>query len=50
MQDINYLEVQWESSRSLPIPMGFASGTGMLVGHRLLLTNNHVLRSLFLAK
>ena len=37
-------------SRSLPIPMGFAAGTGMLVGPRLLLTNNHVLRSLSLAK
>ena len=46
MRDINYLEVAVAVARAVcRIRIGSAAGTGMLVGPRLLLTNNHVLRS-----
>jgi|GEM_PF-6885840 len=46
LRDINYLEVAVAVARAVcRIRIGPAAGTGMLVGPRLLMTNNHVLRS-----
>jgi endonuclease G len=46
MRDINYLEVAIAVARGIcRIRIGSAAGTGVLVGPRLLMTNNHVLRS-----
>ncbi|HEX8211418.1 MAG TPA: DNA/RNA non-specific endonuclease [Longimicrobium sp.] len=46
MRDINYLELAIAVARAIcRIRIGSAAGTGVLVGPRLLMTNNHVLRS-----
>jgi len=46
LRDINYLEVAVAVARAVcRIRIGPAAGTGLLVGPRLLMTNNHVLRS-----
>ena len=46
MRDINYLEVAVAIARAVcRIRIGPGAGTGVLVGPRLLMTNNHVLRS-----
>ena len=46
LRDINYLEVAIAVARGIcRIRIGSAAGTGALVGPRLLMTNNHVLRS-----
>jgi endonuclease G len=46
MRDINYLELAIAVARSVcRIRIGSAAGTGVLVGPRLLMTNNHVLPS-----
>jgi endonuclease G len=47
MRDINYLELAIAVARAVcRIRIGSAAGTGVLVGPRLLMTNNHVLRSI----
>lgn len=47
MRDINYLEVAAAVARGVcRIRIGSAAGTGLLVGPRLIMTNNHVLRSI----
>ena len=46
MRDINYLELAVAVARAIcRIRIGSGAGTGALVGRRLLMTNNHVLRS-----
>ncbi len=46
MRDINYLELAIAVARAIcRIRIGSAAGSGVLVGPRLLMTNNHVLRS-----
>lgn len=46
MRDINYLEVAVAVARAVcRIRIGSGAGTGVLVGPRLIMTNNHVLRS-----
>lgn len=46
MRDINYLELAIAVARAIcRIRIGSAAGTGVLVGPKLLMTNNHVLRS-----
>lgn len=46
MRDINYLELAIAVARAIcRIRIGSGAGTGVLVGPRLLMTNNHVLRS-----
>jgi endonuclease G len=46
MRDINYLELAIAVSRAVcRIRIGSGAGSGVLVGPRLLMTNNHVLRS-----
>jgi endonuclease G len=46
MRDINYLELAIAVARAVcRIRVGSAAGSGVLVGPRLLMTNNHVLRS-----
>lgn len=47
MRDINYLEVAVAVARAVcRIRIGAGAGSGVLVGPRLLMTNNHVLRSI----
>ncbi|HYJ89498.1 MAG TPA: DNA/RNA non-specific endonuclease [Pyrinomonadaceae bacterium] len=47
MRDINYLELAIAVARAIcRIRIGSAAGSGVLVGPRLLMTNNHVLRSI----
>ncbi len=47
MRDINYLELAVAVARAIcRIRIGSAAGTGVLIGPRLLMTNNHVLRSI----
>ncbi len=47
MRDINYLELAVAVARAIcRIRIGAAAGSGVLVGPRLLMTNNHVLRSI----
>lgn len=47
MRDINYLEVAVAVARAVcRIRIGAGAGTGTLVGPRLIMTNNHVLRSI----
>ena len=47
MRDINYLELAIAVARAIcRIRIGFDAGSGVLVGPRLLMTNNHVLRSI----
>jgi endonuclease G, mitochondrial len=47
MRDLNYLELAIAVARAIcRIRIGSAAGTGVLVGPRLLMTNNHVLRSI----
>ena len=46
LRDVNYLELAVAVARSVcRIRVGRGAGTGVLVGSRLLLTNNHVLRT-----
>lgn len=46
MRDINYLELAIAVARAIcRIRVGSGAGSGVLVGQRLLMTNNHVLRS-----
>ncbi|HEX6036709.1 DNA/RNA non-specific endonuclease [Longimicrobium sp.] len=46
LRDINYLELAVAVARAIcRIRIGSAAGSGVLVGPRLLMTNNHVLRS-----
>lgn len=46
LRDVNYLELAVAVARSVcRIRVGRGAGTGVLVGPRLLLTNNHVLRT-----
>ena len=46
LRDINYLELAIATARAIcRIRVGNGAGTGVLVGPRLLMTNNHVLRS-----
>ena len=46
LQDINYLELAVAVARAIcRIRIGAGAGSGVLVGPRLLMTNNHVLRS-----
>lgn len=46
LRDINYLELAIAVARAIcRIRIGSAAGTGVLIGPRLLMTNNHVLRS-----
>jgi endonuclease G, mitochondrial len=47
MRDINYLEVAVAVARAVcRIRIGAGAGSGVLVGPRLIMTNNHVLRSI----
>jgi endonuclease G len=47
MRDINYLEVAIAVARAIcRIRVGSGVGSGVLIGPRLLMTNNHVLRSI----
>jgi endonuclease G len=47
MRDINYLELAIAVARAIcRVRIGSGAGSGVLVGPRLLMTNNHVLRSM----